>query len=61
MNLTLAEVACCLGTLADEGFEETVVTEVKTDSRTVEPGDLFFCIAGENYDGHEFARQAASS
>jgi len=61
VNLTLAEVARCLGTLADEGFEETVVTEVKTDSRTVEPGDLFFCIAGENYDGHEFARQAASS
>jgi UDP-N-acetylmuramoyl-tripeptide--D-alanyl-D-alanine ligase len=38
-----------------------VVTEVKTDSRTVEPGDLFFCIAGENYDGHEFAKQAARS
>ncbi|OIQ49277.1 UDP-N-acetylmuramoyl-tripeptide--D-alanyl-D-alanine ligase [Pseudodesulfovibrio hydrargyri] len=61
MNLTLAEVARCLGTLADEGFEKTVVTEVKTDSRTVEPGDLFFCIAGENFDGHEFARQAAAS
>ncbi|MGE4423725.1 MAG: UDP-N-acetylmuramoyl-tripeptide--D-alanyl-D-alanine ligase [Pseudodesulfovibrio sp.] len=61
MNLTLAEVARCLGTLADEGFEETVVTEVKTDSRTVEPGDLFFCIAGENFDGHEFAAQAAAS
>ena len=61
MNLTLAEVARCLGTLADEGFEDTVVTEVKTDSRTVEPGDLFFCIAGENFDGHEFAKQAAAS
>jgi UDP-N-acetylmuramoyl-tripeptide--D-alanyl-D-alanine ligase len=61
VNLTLAEVAHCLGTLADEGFEETVVTEVKTDSRTVEPGDLFFCIAGENFDGHEFASQAAAS
>jgi UDP-N-acetylmuramoyl-tripeptide--D-alanyl-D-alanine ligase len=61
VNLTLAEVARCLGTLADEGFEETVVTEVKTDSRTVEPGDLFFCIAGENFDGHEFAAQAAAS
>ncbi|EGB14848.1 UDP-N-acetylmuramoylalanyl-D-glutamyl-2,6-diaminopimelate/D-alanyl-D-alanyl ligase [Pseudodesulfovibrio mercurii] len=60
MNLTLAEVARCLGTLADEGFEETVVTEVKTDSRTVEPGDLFFCIAGENFDGHEFAALAAA-
>jgi UDP-N-acetylmuramoyl-tripeptide--D-alanyl-D-alanine ligase len=59
--MTLAEVARCLGTLADDGFEETVVTEVKTDSRTVEPGDLFFCIAGENYDGHEFAKQAARS
>jgi UDP-N-acetylmuramoyl-tripeptide--D-alanyl-D-alanine ligase len=58
--MTLAEVARCLGTLADEGFEETVVGEVKTDSRTVEPGDLFFCIAGENFDGHEFAAQAAA-
>ncbi|WFS61985.1 UDP-N-acetylmuramoyl-tripeptide--D-alanyl-D-alanine ligase [Pseudodesulfovibrio thermohalotolerans] len=60
MNLTLAEVARCLGAPADEGFEDTVVTEVKTDSRTVESGDLFFCIAGENFDGHEFAAQAAA-
>ncbi|AMK10672.1 UDP-N-acetylmuramoyl-tripeptide--D-alanyl-D-alanine ligase [Pseudodesulfovibrio indicus] len=59
MNLTLAEVARCLGALPDDGFEETVITEVKTDSRTVTGGDLFFCIAGENFDGHEFAAQAA--
>lgn len=61
MNLTLAEVARCLGGLPDDGFEGTVITEVKTDSRTVSRGDLFFCIAGENFDGHEFAAQAARS
>nr|WP_286181873.1 UDP-N-acetylmuramoyl-tripeptide--D-alanyl-D-alanine ligase [Desulfovibrio sp. Huiquan2017] len=58
--MTLAEVARCLGTLADEGFQETMVSEVKTDSRTVERGDLFFCLTGENFDGHEFAAQAAA-
>ena len=30
------------------------VTDVSTDSRTVKPGDCFFAIAGENFDGHNF-------
>jgi UDP-N-acetylmuramoyl-tripeptide--D-alanyl-D-alanine ligase len=30
------------------------------DSRTVEPGELFFAVKGERLDGHDFVRQALS-
>jgi UDP-N-acetylmuramoyl-tripeptide--D-alanyl-D-alanine ligase len=30
------------------------VTDISTDSRTVEPGDCFFAISGDNFDGHNF-------
>lgn len=31
------------------------------DSRTVSPGDLFFCIKGEHHDGHDFALAAIAN
>jgi len=33
-------------------------TGVSTDSRTVKAGDCFFAIAGENFDGHDYVRDA---
>jgi len=30
------------------------VTGISTDSRTIRPGDCFFAISGENFDGHDF-------
>jgi UDP-N-acetylmuramoyl-tripeptide--D-alanyl-D-alanine ligase len=36
------------------------VTRVCTDSRKLEPGDLFLALRGENFDGHRFAAQAAA-
>src|SRR6202051_125376 len=30
------------------------------DSRTVQPGDLFFAVKGERLDGHDFVEQALS-
>lgn len=59
MNLTLADVERCLSGMAEEGHDTVTINAVQTDSRTVEKGDLFFCIQGENFDGHEFAEQAA--
>lgn len=31
---------------------------VSIDSRTVKPGEIFFCIKGEKFDGHDFAAKA---
>jgi len=33
-------------------------TGVSTDSRTTEPGDCFFAISGENFDGHHYLDHA---
>ena len=41
------------------GTEEkaSYITGVSTDSRTIQPGDCFFAIAGENFDGHDYVAQ----
>ena len=33
------------------------VTGVSTDSRTIRPGDCFFALPGENFDGHDYVSQ----
>ncbi len=35
------------------------ITGVSIDSRHVAPGDIFIALAGEHYDGHDFANDAA--
>jgi UDP-N-acetylmuramoyl-tripeptide--D-alanyl-D-alanine ligase len=46
------------------GFETSsgdVLSGVSTDSRTTKPGDAFFAIRGEKYDGHDFVTKAIGS
>jgi UDP-N-acetylmuramoyl-tripeptide--D-alanyl-D-alanine ligase len=40
------------------GAEPEAITGVSIDSRTMAPGDAFFAIAGERFDGHDFASVA---
>ena len=41
------------------GSPEAHVDRVCTDSRRLQTGDLFFALAGDRFDGHDFLRQAA--
>lgn len=58
MNLkTLLEGIPCEVT----GNAEAPVTGVVYDSRKVQPGSVFVCLAGTNLDSHQFAEQAAQA
>ncbi|MFW6314593.1 MAG: Mur ligase family protein [Desulfohalobiaceae bacterium] len=57
--MTLAEVGRAMQAVGEyEDHSEQQVQRIQTDSRLVEPGDLFVCLQGENLDGHNFARDA---
>jgi UDP-N-acetylmuramoyl-tripeptide--D-alanyl-D-alanine ligase len=48
----------CGGELTD-ATPETRAHRVGSDSRHAQPGDLFFAIAGERFDGHDFLAEVA--
>ncbi|MEN6576270.1 MAG: UDP-N-acetylmuramoyl-tripeptide--D-alanyl-D-alanine ligase [Phycisphaerales bacterium] len=45
---------------AEAGAQASRVTGVSTDSRTIQPGDCFFALPGENFDGHDYVPQVLS-
>lgn len=49
----------CAGELVN-GAAATVCRRVCSDSRQVQPGDLFFAIKGGRFDGHDFLDEAAA-
>ncbi len=53
----------CLDYQLDLGYQEEEVFfgRVTTDSRDVQPGDLFFALVGEKFDGHNFVVKAVES
>ena len=42
----------------NESIDSTKATGITTDTRTLQPGDIFVTLEGENFDGHNFAAQA---
>lgn len=58
-QVSLKFVASASGGEIQSGSPETTVSRVCTDSRQARPGDLFFALAGELFDGHNFLAEAA--
>ncbi len=59
-ELTVQVVAEACGGRLVGGTAAGPVLGVSTDSRTLRPGEMFFALPGERYDGHDFAADAAA-
>jgi len=60
MKLPLARIAEVLA--ASGEFDPNALAQgYSIDSRTIRPGELFFAVKGENFDGHDFVERALGS
>ena len=57
MKLALSKIAEFIGAAGDFPRDD-VAQAYSIDSRTVRPGELFFAVKGEHFDGHEFVPSA---
>lgn len=53
-------VASACGADIRSGPAEAKIQDVCTDSRLAKPGDVFFAIKGEKFDGHDFLAEVAA-
>jgi len=58
---TLHALAAACGGVLLCGNGAVAVTDVCKDTRTLKPGDLYWVLAGENFDGHQFVPAAAAA
>jgi UDP-N-acetylmuramoyl-tripeptide--D-alanyl-D-alanine ligase len=56
--MTLASIADAMKGRLEHGGPDREVTGFSIDSRTLKPGDLFFAIRGDRFDGHAFVADA---
>jgi UDP-N-acetylmuramoyl-tripeptide--D-alanyl-D-alanine ligase len=57
--LSLGQIAKFAGGSISAGNPDATISRISTDSRTLQAGDLFVPLRGENFDGHKFVEQAA--
>ncbi|MEO6848045.1 MAG: UDP-N-acetylmuramoyl-tripeptide--D-alanyl-D-alanine ligase [Chthoniobacterales bacterium] len=56
----LTQIAKWCGGNLLSGNERTLITRISKDTRTIQSGDLYLGIRGEQYDGNAFVAQAAA-
>jgi len=57
-NLAQILQATCGTLIGNDG--PSTFRAISTDSRTIEPGDLFVALVGESFDGHQFVEQVVA-
>ena len=57
MKLPLSKVAEILSATG-EFDHKAIALAYSIDSRTIQPGQVFFAVKGESMDGHDFVQQA---
>jgi UDP-N-acetylmuramoyl-tripeptide--D-alanyl-D-alanine ligase len=57
--LPISEIAKFAGASLSSGDGTVVIDKIRTDSRTLKPGELFVALRGENFDGHDFVEAVA--
>lgn len=58
---SLTELAAACGGKLLRGDGARTVTTVSKDTRTLQPGDIYWALRGETHDGHDFVRAAAEA
>ncbi|HPO30397.1 MAG TPA: Mur ligase domain-containing protein, partial [Candidatus Hydrogenedentes bacterium] len=59
LDYTLAELAAWVGAPPLEPDQGAIRFQtVSTDTRTIQPGDVFFALTGERFDGNRFVADA---
>lgn len=58
MKFTSEDIAKIVNGRLLPAASNNMVTGISTDSRTLQPDDLFVPLRGPNYDGHDYLRQA---
>lgn len=58
INFTVGDAIAAMSVTAINVTPETLVVGVSTDSRNIQPGELFVALEGENFDGHKFVELA---
>ena len=60
-GIDLQAIAAASGAQVPAGIGHAAVAGLSIDSRTVQPGDVFVALAGEQVDGHQFLAQARAN
>lgn len=57
-NVTAEEILTPISGTCVSGKPKTLLAGLSTDSRKIRPGELFWALSGERYDGHDFIGKA---
>jgi UDP-N-acetylmuramoyl-tripeptide--D-alanyl-D-alanine ligase len=58
MKLPLSRIEELLSATAGECELKEIAQGYSIDSRTIQPGELFFAVKGDRLDGHDYVQQA---